>query len=106
VRVKLTRDEVRNSRSQPAPGDYALRSARELIGYEVQARDGAAGDVHDLVVDDATWAISDVVIDTRKWWPGGHVRLSPQSVERIDAPARKLLMQPTCEEIRASPPAP
>ncbi len=104
VRVKLTRDEIRNSPSEPEPGDFHLRSGRDLIGYDIQARDGAVGEVQDLLVDDATWAISDVVIDTRRWWPGGHVHIAPDRVERIDLGARKVLVRMTREEIRAGPP--
>jgi uncharacterized protein YrrD len=101
VRVKLTREEIRTSRSQLAPGDSDLRSGRELMGYGIQARDGPAGELQDLIVDEKTRAISDVVIDTRKWWPGGHVRVAPQRVERIDAKARKVLVRMSVKEIRA-----
>jgi sporulation protein YlmC with PRC-barrel domain len=105
VRVKLTRDEVRTSRSAPAPGDPHLESGRELIGYEVRALDGPAGEVQDLVVDDASWTISDIVVDTRKWWPGGHVLVTPASVERVEPDERRLRVRMTRDEIRAAPPA-
>jgi hypothetical protein len=87
VRVQLTCDEVRNA---PQPGRDGARSALESIGYTVQARDGTLGGVQDFVVEDGGWAISEVVVDTRPWWPGGHVGLQPQSVERID-PARRTM---------------
>jgi hypothetical protein len=90
VRVALTCEEVRNA---PAADSDGARSALEAIGYTVQARDGTLGEVQDFVVEDADWAISEVVVDTLPWWPGGHVGLQPQSVERIDPQSRTLYLR-------------
>lgn len=106
VRVNLTRDQVRHSPDQLPPGDSHLRRGMEVIGYEIQASDGAAGELQDLVIDEETRAISDVVIDTRKWWPGGHVRIAPDRVERMDPDARKVLVRMTRDEIKAAPRVP
>ena len=42
-----------------------LRSTREIIGYQVEARDGAAGLVDDFIIGDDDWLIHYLVIDTR-----------------------------------------
>jgi sporulation protein YlmC with PRC-barrel domain len=65
-------------------GDPHLRSSREVIGYEVVARDGPAGTVHDVAIDEATWRVQDLIVDTDGWWPGGQVPVHPEYVERID----------------------
>jgi hypothetical protein len=81
-------------------GDAHLRSAREVIGYAIEARDGAIGEVQDFVVDERDWAIRDVVVDTRTWWPGGHVRVHPAYVERIEWGEKKMVLRLTLDEVR------
>lgn len=88
---------------QDAPGgDPHLRSSNEVIGYDVQALDGALGSVEDFVIDEHTWKVSDVVIDTTKWWPGGKVRLGAEQVERIDWAARKVHVRLSRDELKAA----
>lgn len=91
----------RAAEEQLAQDDSHLRSGAEVIGYSVQARDGAIGAVDDFVVDERSWAISGVVVDTRTWWPGGQVRLAPAAVERIDWDDRKVHLRLTREQVRA-----
>ena len=57
--------------------DPHLRSAREVIGYAIEAVDGAIGHVEDFLVDGDTWAVCYIVVDTRNWWPGQKVLVSP-----------------------------
>jgi uncharacterized protein YrrD len=64
-------------------GDPHLRSTREVIGYRLQASDGAIGHVVDFIVDDITWTIRSVVVDTGTWWPGKRVVLPLQRIEQI-----------------------
>lgn len=64
-------------------GDPHLRSTREVIGYHIQALDGEIGHVEDFIVDDANWAIRYMVVDTRNWWPGKKVLVSPQWIKAV-----------------------
>ncbi|MEP7187562.1 MAG: PRC-barrel domain-containing protein [Roseiflexaceae bacterium] len=78
---------ARTSDSTPAVeqhGDPHLRSAREVSGYMIQARDGDLGHVADFVVDDASWTIRSIVVDTRNWWPGKHVLVAPESIVAVN----------------------
>jgi uncharacterized protein YrrD len=61
-----------------------LRSCKEILGYRVGARDGDAGDVDDLAIDDETWAIHYMVVDTKRWWPGGQVLIASSAVEALN----------------------
>lgn len=104
LRVRLTREQVENAPADDAGGGNAhLRSSLEVIGYDIQARDGGIGDVDDFVVDERSWSISDVVVDTTKWWPGGRVRVHPDDVERIDLEGRKVHLRVTRDEVRRRP---
>jgi hypothetical protein len=64
-----------------APGtsqqDPHLRSARAVTGYHVHAVDGEIGHVSDFLLDDDRWIIRYLIVDTRNWWPGEKVLVSP-----------------------------
>jgi hypothetical protein len=44
-----------------------LRSAREIVGYRVEASDGDAGTLDDLVIERPGWAVPQLVVDTKPW---------------------------------------
>jgi sporulation protein YlmC with PRC-barrel domain len=94
--------ELATTLTELAQGDSHLRSGKEVIGYTIEARDGVIGEVQDFVVDEKTWAISEVVVDTRKWWPGGHVLVQPEYVEGIDWHARTMRLRLTRDEVKRS----
>jgi uncharacterized protein YrrD len=83
--------------------DSHLRSSSEVEGYDVGATDGAIGEVDDFVLDDRTWAIRYIVVDTRKWWPGKHVIVSPQWIDRVSWPEHSVYVNVTREAVKASP---
>ncbi len=47
-----------------------LRSAREIINYLIDANDCVFGHVEDFIVDDETWRLQYLVVDTKNWLPG------------------------------------
>lgn len=65
------------------PGDPHLRSARDVTGYHIHGSDGQIGHIADFIVDDETWAIRYLVIDTSNWWLGKKVLVSPYWTQRI-----------------------
>jgi hypothetical protein len=89
--------------SQAAGGEPRLRSVRDVIGYHVEATDGSVGHVEDFLVDDTTWDIRFIVVDTRNWWPGKKVRLSVQSISNVSWPESHLAVALTRDAIKASP---
>jgi len=82
IRVELTREQIAGC--PVAAVDCGLRSSAAMIGCGIEATDGAVGNVADLVIDDETWAITDVLVDSRRWLPGRLLLISPQVIERID----------------------
>src|SRR5260370_8442569 len=58
-------------------GDPSLRSTRDVTGYYIAALDGDLGHVDDFLIDYREWAIRYLGVDTRNWWPGKKVVLSP-----------------------------
>jgi hypothetical protein len=62
-------------------GDPHLRAMREVKDYHIQATDGEVGHLEDFIVDDQNWVIRYMVVDTRNWWPGKKVLVSPQWID-------------------------
>jgi hypothetical protein len=79
------------------------RSARDLFGYGLHARDGALGRVHDLYFDDRRWIVRYVVVDLHRWRPGRRVLISPVCVRHVDARRRQLDVSLDLDHIRRAP---
>jgi len=63
--------------------DPHLRSADEVTGYHVRATDDEIGHVEDLLLDDSSWSIPSIVVDTRNILPGKKVLLDSEEVDGI-----------------------
>ena len=87
----------------PRMGDGSVRSARSLAGYSIQASDGAAGRVADLVVDDGGWWIPRLVVDTRSLLPGSKHEVPSKAVAAIDSLHRRVHLRITRAQIAALP---
>ncbi|HLT00596.1 MAG TPA: PRC-barrel domain-containing protein [Geminicoccaceae bacterium] len=83
--------------------DPHLRSAREVEGYHVAASDGEIGHVEDFLIDDDTWAIQLIGIDTRNWLPGRTVVISPSWLRAIDWNRERIEVDLTRRQIEDSP---
>lgn len=64
--------------------DPHLRSINAVTGYHIHATDGEIGHVADFILEDADWSIRYLVVDTKNWWPGRKVLISPRLAHEID----------------------
>ena len=87
-----------------ADQDPHLRSMVGVTGYHCHASDGAIGHVEDLLLDDAVWDIRYLIIDTRDWWAGQHVLLSPDAVTKISWSNSQVQLNVSRAQVKASPP--
>ena len=101
--IARDRKEWRESDQSEKVWDAHLRSTHDVTGHNIQATDGEIGHVDDFIVDDATWAIRYLVIDTRNWWPGKKVLLSPKWIERVSWDESKVFVNLLREQIKQSP---
>ncbi len=85
------------------PADPNLRSTRQVTGYYFQAIDGEIGHVHDFIVDDETWAIRYVVVNTQNWLPGKKVLVSAPWIWRVSWDRSKMFVDLSRESIKNSP---
>jgi hypothetical protein len=85
------------------PWEYNLRATAAVSGYKIQATDGDIGHVMDFIIDDKTWMIRYLIVDTQNWWPGKHVLVSPQWIERVSWNESKVFVKLTRENIKQGP---
>lgn len=85
-------------------GDPHLRSIAEVTGYHTHATDGAIGHIENFLIDDVTWTVRYLIVDTRNWWPGAHVLISPFAVRSIDWTAREVRLNVSQAQVKGSPP--
>jgi hypothetical protein len=80
-----------------------LKKARALEGYRLHGRDGEIGRVDDFVIDDETWTIRYLVIDTCDWWPGKRVLVSPRWIDRVNWGQSKVFVNLHRDNVKQSP---
>jgi hypothetical protein len=97
------REEWKNHTRHEKAGDHHLRSTYSVSGHHIQALDGEIGHVADFIIDDETWAIRYLIVDTHNWWPGKKVLVSPQWIERVSWDERKVFVNLSRETIKQSP---
>jgi len=84
-------------------GDPSLRSTRNVTGYYIEATDGDIGHVDDFIVDTTAWAIRYMLIDTRNWWPGKKVLVSPEWINQVSWPDSRVYVDMSREAIKSAP---
>lgn len=93
----------READSHEKTWDPNLRSTNDVTGHHIQATDGEIGHVDDFIIDDKTWTIRYMVVDTKNWWPGKHVLISPQWIEQVSWKDFKVFVNLSREAIKQSP---
>lgn len=97
--ARLSRAERRRHRSD----DPHLRSCRDVTGYHLHAIDGDIGHVSGFLVDDETWAIRYVVVDTSNWWLGHQVLIAPDWISGVQWPDETVSVELSRASVKAAP---
>src|SRR5258707_514488 len=80
-----------------------LHKTTKLCGLHVLATDGEIGHVEDVLVDERTWAVRYLVVDTSNWIGGKSVLIAPSLLTSVDAASRRIQVSLTREAIKNSP---
>ena len=86
-----------------ASGDRHLRSSAEVAGYHLHAIDDPIGHVEDFIIDDETWAIRYVVVNTSNWGLGRKVLIAPDWVVAVHADDESVDLLMTADVVKRSP---
>jgi hypothetical protein len=100
VVVVLSRKQVDES---PDRSTGHLHSTRDIIGYEVDGRDGAVGHVDEFLIDDESWTIRWLVVDTGTRMPGRKILVSPESIQEVAWARRGVRGDFGLQQVRAAP---
>lgn len=101
---------IQNDRKKNKAADQAgkawdphLRGTKYVTGYRIHAEDGEIGKVEDFIIDDGTWAIRYIIVNTGEWLAGKKVIISPRWIERVSFDEMKVYLGLTMENIRQAP---
>ncbi len=83
--------------------DPCLRSTHEVTGYHVHSTDGEIGHVSDFVIDEATWTIRYLVVDTNNLWPGRQVLISTHWIDEVAWLDHKVFVHVNKEAVEHAP---
>ena len=80
-----------------------LRSLAAVKGYFVHATDGSLGHIENFLIDDASWDIRYLIIDTSNWWMGKHVLISPYAVIDVSWAKNEIRLNVSKAKVKGSP---
>jgi uncharacterized protein YrrD len=89
--------------SQQAGDDLHLQSAQALSGYPIQTSEGSIGHVIDFIIEDKSWAICHLVVETGHWYSRKEIVISPKNIDRISYKESKVFVNVTKEAILEAP---
>jgi hypothetical protein len=81
-----------------------LRSSDAVIGYQILATDGELGHVENFLVEDETWAIRYMVVNTSNWWGGHHVLIAPSWIDKVSWTDSTVSVDLSQQAIKDAPP--
>src|SRR5665213_874312 len=83
--------------------DLHLRSTKTIMGYHIHASDGDIGHVSDFIVDDATWQIMYLVVDTHNWFGGKKVLIETGKIKEIQWENSKVILDISTNSLKDCP---
>jgi hypothetical protein len=95
---------VAREADQHGNDDPHLRSGNAVIKYHIKASDGGIGHVQGLLLDDETWAVRYLVVDTSNWWLGHQVLIAPKWIQHMSWSERTVSVNLTRQSVKDAPP--
>lgn len=95
---------VRADTARHKDDDPHLRSCKAVIGYHIHATDGDIGHVQALLVDEETWAIRYMVVNTSNWWLDHQVLIPPQWIKEVSWGGATVSVNVTRQAVQGAPP--
>ena len=80
-----------------------LQSGTAVIGYHIHATDGDIGHVQGLLIDEDTWAIRYIIVNTGNWWLGHQVLVAPDWIRDVSWSNSEVVVDLTRQAIKDAP---
>jgi hypothetical protein len=81
-----------------------LRKTKDLEKYAIEATGGEIGHVAGYLLDEKTWAIRYLIVDTSNWWMGHQVLIAPAWITGVHWPNQTVSVDLSRESIKNAPP--
>ena len=91
-----------DSDDKKANNDLHLRSTKKITGYHVHAKDGEIGHITDFMIDDHTWQLLYIVVDTHNWFGGKKVLIAVDHVLKVEWDNSKVYVDMTISAVKKS----
>ena len=78
-----SKDELEAHQQPHHRDDKHLRSMKAVMGYAIHATDGEIGTVSGFMVDDKSWAIGELLVETGHWYAGKEIMIPTGKITRI-----------------------
>ena len=101
TQVRDARVQADASRHENA--DPHLRSCAAINGYHIHASDGDIGHVAGMLLDDETWAVRYLIVDTSNWWMGHKMLIAPQWIDSVSWADRSVSVGLTRQAVKDAP---
>jgi hypothetical protein len=101
--VSMTRRQVEES-PDIERDDHHLRSCKTVTSSHIRAPDGDVGHVCGFLIDEESWTIRYLIVDTRNWWLGHQVLIAPEWIEGVSWDDHTVSVKLTRDAVRNAPP--
>jgi hypothetical protein len=95
-----SKEELKAQQKYKHRNDKHLRSTQALNGYNIEAVDGTIGHVCGFLLDDKSWAICELVVETGHWYLGKEILIRTSKVKRISYEESKVFVSLTKADIQ------
>jgi hypothetical protein len=102
IQARLQMDQEKKTAKEKSE-DPHLRSAREVMGYDIQATDGPIGHIQDFIIEDRSWIIHYIIVNTKNFLAGRQVIISPNWISKVDWADYKVYITLDKESVKNSP---
>ena len=103
-REKVNDEYARAEQARHQDDDPNLRSCNAVIGYHIHATDGEIGHVQGMLIDEDTWAIRYIVVNTSNWWLGHQALIAPQWIKDVGWLDKRVSVDLTRGSVKDAPP--
>ena len=94
---------ARADTAQHQHDDPHLRSCKEIMDYHIEATDGDVGHVQGMLVDEETWAIQYLIVNTSNWWLGHQVLIAPHWIKDVSWSDATVSLNLTRQAVKEAP---
>ncbi len=102
--IKAEREFEKAQQARHRNDDPHLRSCAAVAGSDIHAIDGDIGHVEGYLVDEETWAIRYLIVNTSNWWLGHKVLVAPRWIQAVSWEQARVTVNMSRQEIKDAPP--